>query len=121
LSIGTAVAAVAVMVGVWWAPFVVGIGIGVAYPRARVALPVGAAAGFLAWGLLLVADQILYGVGPAAEGLGAIMGFGRQAAVPVLLTCVVGLLLGLTGGWFGSAGRSLMLRAHLLEWPREGR
>jgi hypothetical protein len=34
---------------------------------------------------------------------------------------VVGLLLGLTGGWFGSAGRSLMLRAHLLEWPREGR
>lgn len=121
LSIGTAVAAVAVMVGVWWAPFVVGIGIGVAYPRARVAIPVGAAAGFLAWGLLLVADQILYGVGPAAEGLGAIMGFGRQAAVPVLLTCVVGLLLGLTGAWFGSAGRSLMLRAHLLEWPREGR
>lgn len=108
LLIGTAVATVAVMVGVWWAPFAVGIGIGIAYPRTRIALPVGAAAGFLAWGLLLIADQILYGIGPAAEALGAIMGFGRQAAVPVILTCTVGLLLGLTGAWLGSAGRSLV-------------
>jgi hypothetical protein len=108
LIIGTAVATVGVMFGAWWAPFVVGIGIGIAHPRTRIALPAGAAAGFLAWGLLLVADQILYGIGPAAEGLGAIMGFGRQAAVPVTLTCAVGLLLGLTGAWLGSGGRSLV-------------
>jgi len=108
LVIGTAVGVVAVMIGVWWAPFVVGIGIGIALPRARVAVGAGAAAGFLAWGLLLVADQLLYGLGPAAAGLGAIMGFGRQGAIPVILTCLVGLLLGLTGAWLGSAGRSLL-------------
>lgn len=108
LIVGTAVAAVAVMVGIWWATFVVGIGIGIAIPRARTAVPVGAAAGFMAWGLLLVADQLLYGLRPAAEGLGAIMGFGRQAAIPVILTCMVGLLLGLTGAWLGSAIRSLV-------------
>ena len=124
LTAGTAVALVAVMLGVWWAPFVVGIAIGIAFPRARIAIPVGAAAGFLAWGLLLVADQILYGLGPAAQGLGAIMGFGRQAAIPVILTCIVGLLLGLSGAWLGCAGRSLVGPrggSHLLQWPREGR
>lgn len=108
LIIGAAVAVVAMMVGAWWATFVVGIGIGIAYPRARVAVPVGAAAGFLAWGLLLVADQLLYGLRPAAEGLGAIM--GREAAIPVILTCMVGLLLGLAGAWLGSAARSLVGR-----------
>jgi hypothetical protein len=108
LVAGTAVAVVAVMLGAWWAPFVAGIAIGIAFPRARIAIPVGAATGFLAWGLLLVADQILYGLGPAAAGLGAIMGFGRQAAIPVVLTCVVGLLLGLSGAWLGYAGRALV-------------
>lgn len=124
LIAGTAVALVAVMLGVWWAPFVVGIAIGIAFPRARIAIPVGAAAGFLAWGLLLVADQILYGLGPAAQGLGAIMGFGRQGAIPVILTCLVGLLLGLSGAWLGYACRSLVGPrggSHLFQWPREGR
>jgi hypothetical protein len=108
LIAGTAVAVVAVMLGVWWAPFAVGVAIGIAFPQARIAIPAGASAGLLAWALLLVADQILYGLGPAAEALGAIMGFGRQAAIPVLLTCVVGLLLGLSGAWLGYAGRSLL-------------
>jgi hypothetical protein len=108
LVIGTAVAVVTVMLGVWWAPFAVGIGIGIGLPRARVAIGAGAGAGFLAWGLLLVADQVLYGLGPAAEALGAIMGFGRHGAIPVILTCLVGLLLGLTGAWLGSAGRWLV-------------
>jgi hypothetical protein len=31
------------------------------------------------------------------------MGFGHAGAVPVVLTSVVGLLLGLTGAWFASA------------------
>lgn len=124
LFVASAVAAVAVMVGVWWAPFVVGLVIGIAFPRARVAIPAGAVAGFLAWGVPLVADQILYGLRPAAEGLGAILGFGRQAAIPVILTCLVGLLLGLSGAWLGSAGRSFLGSrggSYLLEWPREGR
>ena len=124
LLVGVLVAVVAVMLGVWWAPFVVGIGIGIDYPRARVAVSAGAVVGLLAWGLPLGADQVLYGVRPAAESLGAIMGFGRQAAIPVILTCMVGLLLGLTGAWLGSAGRSLVWPrggSYLIEWPREGR
>jgi hypothetical protein len=35
------------------------------------------------------------------------MGFDHQAAVPVVLTLLVGTLLGLTGAWLASAIRSL--------------
>lgn len=35
-------------------------------------------------------------------------GFGHQSALPVIMTCVVGLLFGLSGAWLGSAGRSLV-------------
>jgi hypothetical protein len=122
--VSVAVAVVAVMLGVWWAPFVVGIAIGIAFPRARVAIPAGAVAGFLAWGLPLGADQLLYGLRPAAESLAAILHAGHQAAIPVILTCTIGLLLGLSGAWLGYAGRSLVGPrggSYLLEWPREGR
>jgi hypothetical protein len=109
LVLGAVVSVVAVMFGVWWAPFVVGIAIGIADPRARVAVPIGAAAGLLGWALPLAGDQILYGLGPTASSLAAIMGFGHQSAIPLVLTCVVGLLLGLAGAWLGSAGRSLVV------------
>jgi len=39
--------------------------------------------------------------------IAAIMGL-TQAAIPVVLTCVVGLLLGMSGAWLGSAVRSLV-------------
>ena len=42
--------------------------------------------------------------------LGGALSFGHQAAVPVTLTLVVGLLLGLTGAWLGSAARRLAVR-----------
>jgi hypothetical protein len=96
-----------VLAGAWWAPFTVGLAIGFVQPRARFALPVGAVVGLLAWALPLAAVQIQYGAGSAAASLAAIMGFGHQGAIPVVLTCVVGLLLGLTGAWLGSAARSL--------------
>ncbi|GAC1512342.1 MAG: hypothetical protein NVS1B3_16010 [Candidatus Dormibacteraceae bacterium] len=108
LVVGTVVSVVAVMVGVWWAPFLVGLAIGIAEPRARTAVPIGAAAGFLGWALPLVADQVLYGLGPTASSLAAIMGFGHQSVIPLAMTCAVGLLLGLSGAWLGSAGRSLV-------------
>lgn len=110
LVVGSVAAVVGVMFGVWWAPFVVGLGIGIANPRARVAVPIGAFAGFLAWGLLLGADQILYGLGSTASSLASILGFSHQVAIPVIMTCLVGLLLGLTGAWLGSAGRSIATR-----------
>jgi hypothetical protein len=107
IVLGAAIVSVAgVLAGAWWAPFLAGLAIGLAQPRARFAVPVGAAIGLLGWGLPLAVVQIQYGAGAAAESLAAIMGFGHQGAIPVTVTLVVALLLGLTGGWLGSAGRS---------------
>lgn len=100
-------ATVGVMLGAWWAPFVFGLAFGVIQPRARIAVPVGALIGLLAWAIPLAGAQSRYGIDSTAESLAAIMGFGHQAAIPIVLTLVVGLLLGLTGAWLGSAGRSL--------------
>jgi len=101
------VAIAGVLAGAWWAPFIAGLAIGFVEPRARFAVPAGAAAGLLAWALPLAALQIQYDAGSAASSLAAIMGFGHQGAIPVALTCAVGLLLGLTGAWLGSAARTL--------------
>jgi hypothetical protein len=97
-----------VLAGAWWAPFVAGLAIGFVQPRARVAVPAGAIVGLLAWALPLVALQLRYGAGASAQSLAAIMGFGHQAAIPIVLTLMVGLLLGATGAWLGSASRSLV-------------
>ncbi|MGH7761773.1 MAG: hypothetical protein ACREOY_10235 [Candidatus Dormibacteraceae bacterium] len=94
-----------VLAGAWWAPFTVGLAIGFVQPRARFAVAAGAIVGLLAWALPLAAVQIQYGAGPAAASLAAIMGFGHQGAIPIILTCAVGLLLGLTGAWLGSGLR----------------
>jgi hypothetical protein len=96
-----------VLAGAWWAPFVAGIVIGAVQPRARFAVPAGAVVGLLGWALPLGAIQVQYGAGPAASSLAAIMGFGHQGAIPIALTLMVGLLLGATGAWLGSAARTL--------------
>ncbi len=101
-----ALTAVAFIFGAWWAPFVAGIAIGAVSGPARVTIPLGAAVGLIAWGAPLVNDQVHYGLGPAASSLAAIMGFGHQGAIPVVLTLLVGTLLGLTGAWLGSVARS---------------
>ena len=97
-----------VLVGLWWAPFLVGLLFGVVEPRARFAVPGGALIGLAGWGLPLAAVHVRFGLGPTAQTLAAIMGFGHQSAIPLVLTCVVGLLLGLSGAWLGSAARSLV-------------
>jgi hypothetical protein len=96
----------AVMLGVWWAPFAIAVIIGITHRRARIAVPIGAFLGLAAWGLPLASAHLQYGLRPTAESLAAIMGFS-QPAIPVVLTCVVGLLLGMSGAWLGSAVRSL--------------
>ncbi len=99
---------VGVMLGAWWAPFVFGVAFGVIVPRARFAIPVGALIGLVAWLIPLVSLDSRFGLGPTAGSLAAIMGFGHQGAIPVVLTLVVGTLLGLTGAWLGSAGRTVV-------------
>ena len=102
-------AIVGLVVGGWWVPFALGLLIGVLAARARVAIPLGAAIGLLAWGVPLLIDQLRYGIGPAAGSLSAILGLGRAGAYSGALTLTVGLLLGLAGVWLGSAARSVVV------------
>jgi hypothetical protein len=101
-------ATVGVILGAWWAPFVFGFAFGVIESRARFAIPVGALIGLVGWLIPLVSAESRYGLGPTAASLAAIMGFGHQGAIPIALTLVVGLLLGLTGAWLGSAVRTVV-------------
>jgi hypothetical protein len=96
-------ATVGVMLGAWWAPFALGLAFGIAEPRARIAVPVGALIGLVGWLIPLATLESRFGLGSTAGSLAAIMGFGHQGAIPIILTLVVGLLLGLTGAWLGSA------------------
>jgi len=100
-----------VSLGLWWAPFVVGVVLGALDPRARITVPLAAAAGLLAWAIPIAVLGARYGLGPTAQALAAIMGLGHQAAVPVALTLLVGTLLGATGAWLGGASRAILTSA----------
>ena len=102
------VAGAAVAFGFWWAPLVAGAGIGIVVDRARWAIPAGAGIGLLAWLAPLAVDQVRYGIGASASALAAIMGFGHQGAFPLVLTLLVGTLLGLCGAWLAGAARTLI-------------
>jgi hypothetical protein len=108
--LGGLAALAGVLLGAWWAPFVVGLVLGGFARRARIAIPAGAAIGLLSWALPLAVEHGRYGLAPAAQSLAAIMGFGHQGAVPVVLTLLVGTLLGLTGAWLGSAALGVVAR-----------
>lgn len=101
------VALTGVLFGFWWAPFPASIPLALVGPRARATVPAGALVGLVAWLVPLVVGQVRYGLGPTAGSLAAVMGFGHVGAVAIILTLVVGTLLGLTGAWLGSAGRGL--------------
>ena len=113
-------ALVGVLFGFWWAPFLVGVAVGVVLPRARAAIPTAGAIGLLSWLVPLAATHARYGLGPTATSLAAIMGFDHAAAVPVFLTLLVGALLGLAGGWLGSAGRAVVASNARVDATRNG-
>lgn len=96
-----------VLLGFWWAPFAVGLLLGVVAGRPGIALAMGAGTGLASWLVPVLVAHSRYGLGPSAAALAAIMGFGGKSAVPVVLTLVVATLLGLTGAWLGSAVRGL--------------
>jgi len=105
--IGLIIAVAGVLFGAWWAPFAVGIAIGVVQGKARVAIPLGALTGLIAWALPLARLDLVYGIGPAASSIAAIMGFGHQGLIPIILTLAFGALLGLTGAWLATAIRQV--------------
>ena len=109
--IGVAISLTGLLFGAWWVTFLAGLVIGVLLGQGRVAVPAGALAGLVSWGIGLAILQVYFGLGPAASSLAAIMGFTGQPAIPLVLTCLVGLLLGLTGAWLASALRSLLVPA----------
>ena len=109
--IGVAISLAGLLFGAWWLTFVAWLAIGTIIGRGRVAIPAGAFAGLAAWGIGLAILQVYFGLGPAASSLAAIMGFTGQSAIPLVLTCLVGLLLGLTGAWLASALRGLLVPA----------
>jgi hypothetical protein len=102
----SAINCVGVVFGAWYLPFVSGIFAGQLLAPARRAIAAGALAGLVAWGLPLAWEHWRYGIGPTAESLAAIMGFGHAGSVPVILTCLIGLLLGLCGAWTMTALRT---------------
>lgn len=105
--IGLILATAGVFLGAWWAPFPVGVAFGIVQGRGRTAIPLGALIGLLAWILPLARMEVTYGIGPAAAAIAGIMGFGRQGLIPVVLTLLVGALLGLTGAWLAAAARQV--------------
>ena len=108
VAVAAAICCAGVIFGAWWVTFLAGVALGAVIP-ARLAMPAASLAGLLAWGVLLAWEQWRYGLGPAAHSLAAIMGFTQFGpVVPVVLTCLVGLLLGLTGAWAGVATRSVL-------------
>ncbi|HEY8842069.1 MAG TPA: hypothetical protein VIO80_15740 [Candidatus Dormibacteraeota bacterium] len=109
--IGVAISLTGLLFGAWWLTFAAGLVIGVFIGQGRVAIPAGALAGLVSWGFGLAILQVYFGLGSAARSLAAIMGFTGQPAIPLILTCVVGLLLGLTGAWLASALRGLLVPA----------
>jgi len=101
--------------GYWWATFIAGAFIGLVTRRGRVAVPVGGLAGGVAWLLPLAAIQVQYGIGPTAGSLAAIMGLDHKSTLPVVLTLLVGTLLGLAGAWLASAARGILPFGYLVE------
>jgi hypothetical protein len=96
--------------GWWWVTFATGVAIGLALPRTWTALAAGAISGLVAWSEPLIEANAQYGLGPTSLSIAAIMGANGAALIPVALTVVVGVLLGLTGSWLGAAIRSVAIR-----------
>ena len=101
--------------GLWWVTFATGVAIGLALPRTWTALVAGAISGLAAWSEPLIEANTQYGLGPTSLSIAAIMGANGAALIPIALTVIVGVLLGLAGSWLGAAIRGVALNS-----PRSG-
>ena len=108
-AVGALVMLASVPLGLWWLTFPGAVAVGASVTRARTAIGTGALLGFIAWALPLQSIQLQYGLQPAADALAAIMGYKGAALIPIVLTVLVGTLLGASGAWLGSSGRTVVL------------
>lgn len=99
----------AMLLGLWWVTFPAALAVGLALPRTWAALVAGAVTGLVAWSEPLLAAQSQYGLAASATALAAIMGVKGAALVPIALTILTGVLLGLCGAWLGAATRGVVL------------
>jgi len=109
LVAGILVSLAGMFLGLWWVTFATGVAIGLALPKTWTALVAGAISGLVAWSEPLIEANAQYGLGPTSLSIAAIMGVNGAALIPIALTVVVGVLLGLAGSWLGAAIRGLAL------------
>ena len=110
--------------GPWWLTFPGAVAIGAVMPRARTTIIFGALLGLVGWAAPLEAIQSHYGLAPTANALAAIMGAKGAALIPIALTVIVGVLLGVTGSWLGAAIRGVVIsrpRSRAVEKLRDER
>ena len=85
----------------------VGVGLGLVVRRGPAALAWGALVGALAWGLPLAWLSRSAPVGRTAQVVSGILGLRATSVPAIVLTVLVGALLGLTGAWLAAAGRGM--------------
>jgi len=92
--------------GLWWLPFVAGVGAGLTGWRARSAVCWGAVAVIAGWGVTLWIPALLGApAGATAREVAALAGLPPHAFVAVVATLLVGVLQVLVGVWLTRAVR----------------
>ena len=110
LAGGAVLSLAGMLLGLWWVTFASGVAVGLALPRAWWAVIAGAIGGLVAWSEPLLAAQAQFSLGPTTLALAAILKANGAALVPVALTVVLGVLLGVAGAWLGTAARGFLPR-----------
>jgi len=112
--VGTLLAALGALTGLWWMVAPVGVLAGLLVVGARNAMAVGGLAAGVGWGLPLAWQAVVMGqrVSDQASVVGAILGLGaNQGVLVILLTLLIAVALGVAGAWVGAALRPFVARS----------
>jgi hypothetical protein len=92
------------LIGLWFIPFVAGVGFGALPPRRRGTVPLVAVGAVAGWAVSLWAIA-LDGLpaGATARAIAALAGLPPYAAVAVAVTLLLAALQALAGGWLARA------------------
>jgi hypothetical protein len=117
LVVAAVVIAVGAAVGLWYLPFIAGLGIGFAVRgRARVVLPAVAVAAMTGWAMpLLWMAGTGAPIATTAVVIAALAGLPGSAALTLAATMLVAAIQALAGGWLGRTIHRLANNSGLLE------